>query len=74
MRLDPYVIRPHSDNEKNSLLNAINIELGPKTPQWTILTQIGQQNLEFINVEFIFLIIIFIMFYIIIVMIIGIKL
>ena len=47
MRLDPYgVIRPHSDNEKNSLLNAINIELGPKTPQWTILTQIGQQNLE----------------------------
>ena len=33
MRLDSYgVIRVyHSDNEKNSLLNAINIELGYKT-------------------------------------------
>ena len=47
MRLDPNgVIRPHSDNEKNSLCNAINIELGPKNPQWSMLTQLGQQNLE----------------------------
>jgi hypothetical protein len=47
MRLDPGgVIRPHNDNEKNTLSNAINIELGPEKPCFTMLTMIGQQNLH----------------------------
>lgn len=48
MRLDPQgIIRPHSDQKKNSLGNAINIELGPKPGNFTILgkkKRIGLDN------------------------------
>ena len=48
MRLDPQgIIRPHSDQKKNSLGNAINIELGPKPGNFVILgkkKRIGLDN------------------------------
>jgi len=47
MRLDPNgVIRPHSDNYNNSLYNALNVELGPKTPKWSMLVKGSTQNLH----------------------------
>ena len=47
MRLDPNgSIRPHSDNTKNTLSNAINIELGPNKITFPILTMMGSQNLH----------------------------
>jgi hypothetical protein len=47
MRLDPKgLIRSHSDNMKNSLSNAINIELGPTPPEWVMLSKTYRSSIN----------------------------
>lgn len=47
MRLDPAgLIRAHSDQDNNSLLNAINIELGPKPAQFSMIALTKRMGLD----------------------------